>query len=146
YNQVVYAVKYGSIPFVSYNSKARVSAARIHDIHHVLTGYGTPLKGETEIGAWGISSGCGKYWAAWLLNLVSFSIGIVFWSRAVWMAFVRGRHSRSLYTAGADEKLLNANLSQLRDTLGLATTKAATQSDQVAFVAWGAGSYLIFVK
>src|SRR5687768_972265 len=54
------------------NIKSRVDAVKIHDVHHLITGYPATLKGEAEIGAWEIGSGCGKYYAAWLLNFGSF--------------------------------------------------------------------------
>ena len=58
-----------SIPIAAFpNTAERVRALRLHDLHHVLTGYDTDLAGEAEIGAWEIASGCRDFWAAWVLN------------------------------------------------------------------------------
>ena len=38
---------------------SRGDALRMHDLHHVLTGYGTDLAGEAEISAWETSRGLG---------------------------------------------------------------------------------------
>ena len=41
------------------NTRARVAAARIHDLHHVTAEYETTWVGEGEIAAWELASGCG---------------------------------------------------------------------------------------
>lgn len=46
----------GPIPFAFPNGAARVRAVRLHDLHHVATGYDTNVLGEAEIGAWEIGS------------------------------------------------------------------------------------------
>src|SRR5688572_7376869 len=61
--------KLGPVPFPFPNTKARVRAVRYHDLHHVLTGYGTDILGEFEISAWEIGAGCKDFVAAWQLNL-----------------------------------------------------------------------------
>jgi len=50
------------------NVAPRVRAVKLHDLHHILTGYGTSWTGEAEIAAWELASGCRSYVAAWLLN------------------------------------------------------------------------------
>ena len=44
----------------------------------MLTEYDTNWVGEAEIGAWEIASGCGRYLAAWVLNLGAFGLGLAF--------------------------------------------------------------------
>ena len=46
------------------NFSIRKKAILKHDIHHIITEYPSNIKGETEIGAWEIASGCKKYWIA----------------------------------------------------------------------------------
>jgi hypothetical protein len=48
------------IPFFVPNPACRVAAAKLHDLHHVATGYGVDWPGEAEIAAWEIASGCGR--------------------------------------------------------------------------------------
>lgn len=44
------------------NIPNRRFVARFHDIHHVLTGYPANWKGEAEIGAWELATGCRSHW------------------------------------------------------------------------------------
>ena len=69
------------------NPKSRRDALVYHDLHHVLTGYGTDLPGEVEVGAWELATGCGRYGAAWVLNATIFALGLWRWprrARAAW--------------------------------------------------------------
>ena len=59
------------------NTEGRKKAVRLHDLHHVLTGYDTTWTGEAEIGAWELASGCLRWPAATFLNLTILAIGIV---------------------------------------------------------------------
>jgi hypothetical protein len=119
------------------NTQARVAAVRLHDLHHVATGYATTWTGEGEISAWELASGCGPYLAAWMLNLGGFGIGCWIAPRRVLRAFVRGRHSRNLYTEGFDPARLSQPVGALRRELGLdRPTPAATAADLAAFAGW----------
>ncbi|MES1181167.1 MAG: hypothetical protein ABUL44_00075, partial [Flavobacterium sp.] len=80
------------------NFNARRKAVLKHDIHHLLTGYSTKLKGECEICAWEIGSGCKKYWGAFVLDTSGLVLGIPFYFRRTLRAFARGRKTKNLYT------------------------------------------------
>ena len=58
------------------NFDARRKAVLKHDVHHLVTGYPSILKGEAEISAWEIASGCTNYWAALLLDSQGLLIGL----------------------------------------------------------------------
>jgi hypothetical protein len=45
------SLKLGPIPFGFPNTKARIRAVKLHDLHHVLAEYDTSYIGESEIGA-----------------------------------------------------------------------------------------------
>jgi hypothetical protein len=110
--------KLGPVPLPFPNTPARVRAVRYHDLHHVLTSYDTDILGELEISAWEIAAGCKGYVAAWQLNLGGMFGGMLVAPRRTWRAFLRGRHSRTLY--GADlETLLASPLGELRKSLGV---------------------------
>jgi hypothetical protein len=127
------------IPIYLPNLKARVDAVRLHDLHHIVTGYGTDWRGEAEIGAWEIASGCGRYWAAWVLNFGALAFGLLATPRRTWRAFVRGRHSRNLYGGEFRDSLLDDSVDALRQRLGLTTPRAdASARDKAAFVGWSA--------
>lgn len=101
------------------NSKQRVRSVRLHDIHHVLTGYGTSFVGEAEIGAWELTSGCRDHYAAWVLNIAAVLIGLPLAPRAIWRAARRGRESQNLYGREWDDSLLDRTLGELRSELGI---------------------------
>src|SRR6266478_22299 len=109
------------IPFYFPNWPARVEAARLHDLHHIVAGYETDWRGEAEIAAWEIASGCARYHAAWILNLAAFGAGLVIAPNRLFRAFLRGRHAKTnLYKNGFDESRLDeVTVGLLRGHLGL---------------------------
>lgn len=130
-------VKLGPVPIVFPNTRSRKRALPLHDLHHVATGYATTWTGEAEIGAWEVAAGCTDHWAAWLLDAGAFAAGLVFAPRRVWRAFVRGRHSRTLYATGWDDRFLELTVDELRNQLDLPRDPpAATWVDLLAFAGW----------
>jgi hypothetical protein len=132
-------VTVGVIPFAFPNLPSRVRAVRYHDLHHVLTGYATDMKGEAEIAAWELATNCRGFGAAWLLNFGTLSYGTVFCPRRVHAAFVRGRHSANLYDRDFDDTLLGRTVAQQRAELGLDRDSLehplpATLGDHLAFI------------
>lgn len=100
------------------NFDARRRAVIKHDIHHLLTRYKTTIKGESEISAWEIGSGCKKYWAATLINTSGVMIGIPINPRAVLRAFSRGRRTKNLYhELFSNEEAMNMKIGDLREQL-----------------------------
>lgn len=133
----------GPIPFAIPNTAGRVRAVSYHDLHHVLTGYATTIEGETEIGTWEVASGCKTMLTAWVLNLMVMGVGLVMHRKAVWAAFVRGRHSKNLYGGHVDDELLGHRVGEQRERLGLdREPPVATMGDGVAFVGWSVAGVL----
>ncbi|HZS45090.1 MAG TPA: hypothetical protein VFC63_08315 [Blastocatellia bacterium] len=112
-------LKLGPIPFAFPNTQSRVKAVKLHDLHHVLAEYDTTWTGEAEIGAWEIASGCGSYYAAWVLNIGAVCIGLVIAPRKIYQAFIRGRKSLNLYKGAFDDRLLSKTVGELRCELRL---------------------------
>ena len=103
------------------NIPSRVFVARFHDIHHVITGYPANWKGEAEIGAWELATGCRHYWVAWFLNAGAMLVGLFLWPKAVWRAFKRGWKTRTnLYHRFDYNALMNETVGELRRRIGLA--------------------------
>ena len=111
-------LKMGPIPLGFPNSKARRRAVPLHDLHHLATGYATTWIGEAEIAAWELAAGCGRYWAAWGLDLGAALVGLFIAPRRTWRAFRRGRRCRSLYRASSNDGLLDMTVAELRARLG----------------------------
>src|SRR6185369_11200266 len=95
------------------------NAVKIHDIHHLITGYEANMHGEAEIGGWEIASGCGRYYVAWILNFGSFLYGMLFVPRALFRAFMRGRRAESnlYYNTTYDDALLSRTVGELRSSI-----------------------------
>ncbi len=131
-------VDVGPIPVMIPNTPGRVRAIRYHDLHHILTGYSTKLVGEFEISAWEIASGCGRQWFAWMINMTGLIAGLFVNPRAVYRAFIRGRHTRNLYDRPFDDALLEQPLGELRAQLGFFHDQdhRATPRDRLAFALW----------
>jgi hypothetical protein len=102
------------------NTPGRVRAVKLHDLHHVLTGYDTSWAGEGEIGAWELASGCRTHWAAWILNASAALIGLFIAPRRVLRAFARGWRERNLYDVELSDALLDERLGALQARLGIA--------------------------
>ncbi|HEV3190835.1 MAG TPA: hypothetical protein VGY54_10085 [Polyangiaceae bacterium] len=138
-------VKVGPAEFAIKNTKGRVRSVRLHDLHHIATGYATTLEGEALVGAWELASSCRDHWAAWFLNATAFAFGIVLAPRALWRAFVRGRYSSNLYEGEFSESLLDVTVSDLRDKLRVVDEQhEASLADALVFTLWlGVGIYLL---
>lgn len=129
-------LRIGPIPLAFPNIRARREAVRYHDAHHVLTGYRTDWRGEAEIGAFEIGSGCGRYWVGWWLDSGAMGIGAVLWPRRTWRAFVRGRRSGNLF-GEPFERLLPTRVADLQRRLGLdREPQKGTELDGMIYAFW----------
>jgi hypothetical protein len=137
-------------PFPVYfpNTKARVAAARLHDLHHIAAEYETDWPGEIEISGWEIGSGCGRYYAAWILDLGGWAVGLLLAPLRLFRAFVRGRRATTnLYHTGfPDAHLEQTTVGTLRDRLGLHDAPTpATSADAASFAFWSAAAVTFWV-
>lgn len=88
-----------------------------HDVHHVLTGYPTTLRGEVEVASWELASGgCHRHVAYWLDRVTLCTLGLFVYPRASWRAFRRGWGSHNLYAMSAAE-ILDAEVEALRERM-----------------------------
>ncbi|PRQ04245.1 hypothetical protein ENSA5_08940 [Enhygromyxa salina] len=131
-------VEIGSIPLRIPNTASRVRAVRYHDLHHIVTGYATDMKGESEISAWELASNCRDFYAAWVLNGAAFAYGLLVCPRRVRAAFIRGCHTRNLYDRDFNDALLGRTVAKLRAELALdddtlEAPRPATTRDRLVF-------------
>lgn len=120
------------------NVEARRRAVRFHDLHHVLTGYGTDWRGEAEISAWEVASGLRGHYIGWALDLSAMALGLFIAPKRTFKAFVRGRHSRNLYATEFNDALLRADVATMREELGLSHERTPFMRDVAAFAVWSA--------
>jgi len=132
----------GPVPLGFPNTNARRRAVRLHDVHHVLTGYGTTWTGEAEISAWEIAGGCGPHTAAWVINLGALFVGLLVDPRRTYRAFLRGRGARNLYHGDSDgEAILDDRLGDVRARLAFdASARVPGWRDRAAWLGWAAAS------
>ncbi len=134
--------KLGPVPMPFPNSKARLRAVRYHDLHHILTGYKTDIRGELEISAWELGAGCKDFYAAWILNLGGVGLGAWFMPRRSYRAFLRGRRSRTLYGLPF-EKVLQQTVAEARDEMGVVDELRATSKDVALYLVTAIGGFLV---
>lgn len=105
------------------NTEGRKRVIPLHDLHHVLTGFGTDWVGEAEIGAWELRAGC-RTLIAYFLNASGVVIGLFLSPVRVWRAFRAARGQRTLYYDPAPyDRLLQMTVGELRNRLGIAQQK-----------------------
>lgn len=101
------------------NTKGRKRAVPFHDLHHVLTGYGTSWMGEAEIGAWELRSGCNSF-ITYYLNGAGVLIGLFLSPRRVWRAFRAAKGQHTLYLESLPYgRLLQMTVGEVRHRLGI---------------------------
>ena len=90
-----------------------------HDLHHVVSGYGTGLIGEAEVSAYELRGGCPTAMILFLC-LGSISIGSVLSPRRVWRAWRIARGTSTLYDSSIPYKqLLEMDVHDLRGCLNI---------------------------
>jgi ubiquinone biosynthesis protein Coq4 len=111
---------------------------KLHDLHHVLTEYPTTWRGEAEISSWEIGAGgVGKYYAGWLLDLLSVAQGVVVNPQGVYRGFMRGRVSKNLFSKEFSDDVLEHKVGEYREYLNLNTDPTLpTARDYFAFAIW----------
>jgi hypothetical protein len=122
YDDAWVVIRVGGLPVLAFpNTADRRRAVPFHDLHHVVTGYGTDLIGEAEIGAWELASDCSASRAATFLNLQVFGFMLPLHRARLLRAFLRGRRSRNLYGGPPDENdpLLGRSVGRVREELGV---------------------------
>ncbi len=125
--------KLGPVPFPFPNTAGRLRAVKVHDLHHIVTGYDTNTTGEFEISAWEIGAGCGDFYAAWFLNFGGLAGGVMVAPVRTFRAFRRGRAARSLYGRDLDV-MLDQTVEELRrETRVDDTVPAASVGGALAF-------------
>lgn len=125
YTAKYFSINVGRLPIYLPNIPSRIKVAKLHDIHHILTGYPANWRGEAEIGAWEIASGCQNYFVAWFLNFGAVFVGLFMHPKAVLKAFKRGRNTQTnLYHNFEYEPLLTMTVKELRTKIGLVEMKS----------------------
>lgn len=137
-NRRVEWIMIGPIPVPIPNPPARRRALRIHDVHHLVTGYRTDLAGEFEISAWECSAGLANEPVAWIFCPSGTLGGMLRYPKRIVAAFARGRADRTLF--GQDPDVTDALSLAQATTSCCATTEASapTIRDWLGAAKWAA--------
>lgn len=90
-------IRLGPLPVPIPNPPSRRRALRIHDLHHLVTGYRTDLRGEAQVSAWECGAGLHNEPVAWVFCPSGTLGGMLRRPRSTVAAYARGRRSRSLF-------------------------------------------------
>ena len=104
------------------NPPSRKIAGRYHDLHHLVTGYGTDPAGEAEISAWETRRGITVFSPyIWMLVLTVFLMGLLHSPRAVSKAWKASKIGHRLPKPSIEhyESCLAMELGNLRTMYGL---------------------------
>jgi hypothetical protein len=116
------------VPFRVPNTKRHSDAIKLHDLHHVATGYGTDLVGEGEISAWEFQRGVralGLYVGS--IVTAGLAAGLILAPRRTLAAWRAARGDASLFHSKTSyESLLAMSVGELRDALGVPRHGVAT--------------------
>ena len=108
-------LKFGFLTFYLYNSKSRKEAVKLHDIHHIVTEYKSDPCGEAEISAWELAAGIHNKYFAGFIGLAALFYGAFLYPKRTFRAFIRGKHSHSLYNREFSESLLKQSVGSLKN-------------------------------
>ncbi|HRI51171.1 MAG TPA: hypothetical protein PLW65_13410 [Pseudomonadota bacterium] len=115
------------LPIAVPNTPHHKWALKLHDLHHVATGYGTDHTGEGEISAWELRRGLGRL-GLYVGSIVAAGtlLGLVLAPRRVWAAFRAAGTQPSLFIEDDVDSLLKLTVGELRARLGLPEGGLAT--------------------
>ena len=119
YTAPTFTIRIWGVPFKYPNTKAHRWATPLHDMHHLLTEYGTDWIGEAEMAAWELRAGCKTLIVYWL-NLWGVAIGLFISPQRVWRAWQAGRGKLSLYRdPRLCDSIMELTVGEVRLRLGL---------------------------
>ncbi|TNE85586.1 MAG: hypothetical protein EP330_25020 [Deltaproteobacteria bacterium] len=110
----------------------RARVLPVHDLHHLLTGYGTDEIGEGEVSAWALGAGNRHHLFGLIYDCGGFLVGLPQAPGRLFQAFVRGRRGRTLYDRPA-QHWLAMSVEELAEHCHTDVHEPATTGDRVAF-------------
>ena len=124
YDAPLVKVTFWSITFPLPNPPSRQIAVRLHDLHHVVTGYGTDPVGEAEISAWELRRGIGIF-SFFVQTIVvgGVFLGMLHSPRKTLQAWRAGFQPQGIPLQKASlenyERLLELSVGELRELYGV---------------------------
>jgi hypothetical protein len=120
----------GPLSFRVPNPKARQEAVPLHDIHHVVTGFGTDVIGEGEQGIWELRAGCPAPIAIFLNGLAAAG-GFLLSPKRIVRAFLSAKGASTLYASSiSEESAKRMTVRELRRRLHVPENGIASQAER----------------
>jgi hypothetical protein len=120
YTAPTFRIRVFGVTWTLPNWASRRRVVPFHDLHHVVTGYGTDLVGEAEVSAWELRCGSLDSFFLWCFKLGAVSLGLVLAPSRVVRSFRRARGQRNLYgDPRSYQAILALPLGELRAGLGV---------------------------
>lgn len=113
-SQWVGRADFGPLTLYVPNFSARVAALQRHDLHHILLGADTSMRGEARVAGFETGAGCGRFWVAWFLEPQALAWGLFLNPRETFRSFRLGRRSSSLYHGEFSSDWLDLSVDDLR--------------------------------
>ncbi len=133
-------LKMGPITIPMYNPESRKQVLFLHDIHHLITGYGTDWRGESSVSAWEIATGgWGNRIYIWLIIFGAFIVGLFRFPRLSMEAFARGLRTKGLIQMNLPkQELLKSTIEELQIKTLLNQTKIEkiSTAEKIEFFKW----------
>ena len=110
------------VTFTLPNLASRRLAIRFHDLHHVMTGYGTDPAGEFEVSVWEVRHGIGVFGMYVRLIITGGALGgFLVYPRRAWRAWklAKGGPKLPQPALALYESLLDLSVGELRDRYGV---------------------------
>ena len=110
------------VTFTLPNLASRRLAIRFHDLHHVMTGYGTDPAGEFEVSVWEVRHGIGVFGMYVRLIITGGALGgFLVYPRRAWRAWklAKGGPKFPQPALTLYESLLDLSVGELRDRYGV---------------------------
>jgi len=119
YSASNYALRIWCLSLRLPNTKAHRWATPLHDLHHILTGYGTDWKGEAEVATWELRAGC-RTFDVYCLDIAGMMIGLFMSPARLWHAFVAAKGQSTLYRDPVlCESAMQMTVGEVRARLGI---------------------------
>lgn len=136
YTASTFIIKFGPVSFPLPNTEARKKAVPFHDLHHIITDFRADMRGECQIAAWEIASGCGKYYVAWFLNILAFYFGPFLFLSSMFQGWKSGLHTRTNLYHGWEynDQLLSKQVSEMRFLIFTDTDSNTNRKDVFTFI------------
>ena len=139
YDASVVKVTFWSVTFPLPNPPSRQVAVRLHDLHHVVTGYGTDPVGEAEISAWELRRGTGIFsFFVQAIVIGGVLLGLIHSPKKTLAAWRAGYHRDNIPLQEATlenyHRLLDLSVGELRQIYGV-TSEGIARARQLHYAA-----------